>query len=414
MRTVIFAQALGVVLMVTLPGATGTLFMKLIGGTDAQALLFGALTILSRFIRIPCSIWVDPRNAKTFMLISFWIAGVCSLLAVLWPSWHGPSPETANWVMGFFTIALIGMEAGKTYWWPLLHPIIPPSYRGRFFSSLRITWGLVAFACTLLSGLFFGSEASIWQFQVVLGLYTLMFLGRNLVLRDLPEAPSEKEQQEMSQMAEWRAGFAALFKNRRVFSVFMTIYVYALFHSFLSQPFILYMESRGVATGHNVMLEGLSIVGMVISLLFVGRFADSKGTRKIYLAAQIVFCVLVLSVPLLNGMDGLSLKVALAAVLILAGICKAAVDLAMTVDTFHHSPVKGKAFFISAVSLSFALFQAGGPFITSQLVHWQILHEGLTLPTGHHLGFYESLYLLVGLGAIFMLIFFRPPGEVKA
>ncbi|MCP4196384.1 MAG: hypothetical protein GY762_04465, partial [Proteobacteria bacterium] len=140
MRNAYFGQSLGVVLyMLFIRSAFGTLFIKHLGGSDAIAMWVLAIAGLSPLIQIPVSLIVHPSRGKRFLLTGWAFFGVLMGIAALVPTLVANTGAALGLVVFFLVAAMVVNLAATTFWFPLLHDIIPEDFRGRFFGKLRAT-----------------------------------------------------------------------------------------------------------------------------------------------------------------------------------------------------------------------------------------------------------------------------------
>lgn len=401
MKVAILGQTIGTILPLLVFGATGTLFIKAVGGSDFQALLFGTLSGLTRFVRIPCSLFVPEPMGRSFLITAYWLSGFSFLGALVLPVYFPDWDSLPTGVVALLLLGTLLMEAGKTHWWPLLHAIVPEDRRGRFFSILRISWALSSFFYTLGAGYYLSQSPELKDFLWVLGIALILFFLRNPIFKGLPQAQETSRSQKWSTQ-HWRMGFRGFWGNPRTSSFLIVIFAYALGFSFFTQPIILYMNDLGLSKGQNVILNGLSFVGQIIALASTGKFLDKKGSHRIYQLSLGLLFLTALAVPICGRyLSGTPLNWSFSLFIALAWLGKSATDLAMTVDMLRLSPKMGRAFFVALISISYGLCMAFGPFVSALMVKTG-LNKHIQL---WGFQFYECLFLGVALLAALTLVY---------
>jgi len=188
MRRTYVGQALGQILpWLLLQQAFGVLFLRHLGATYLETMLPPALLQLTLGLTIPTSLLVPPSRGKRWLLQCWFLFGLV-LAAVLGATFLPLPPRPMVLViLGLLILGAATYNLGTTFWFPLLHDLVPGEERGRYFGKMRTSWTAAVFLATLLVGWFLGEEPELWRFQVVIAVCLVLYFGRNAVLAKLPD-----------------------------------------------------------------------------------------------------------------------------------------------------------------------------------------------------------------------------------
>ncbi len=350
MRLAYAGQSVGVIFSQLIANAgVGALLVKHLGGSDTLAMLLGSMFGLAAGVQLPVSLLVHPRKGKRFLLRCWAISAGVTLLAGIVPFVLGRTTLSARVLVGLLMLAILFRQLGSTFWFPLLHDVVPEQRRGRFFGTLRACWSSSLFAATLTTGWWLGQEPETWRFQAVIFAGAGLILLRNVFVAKIPQATHLDDQHD--DFGNWRRHIRRFLARPEVVGFCLYMIGLGFCAGFLKQPLVLMMKQLGLATRDNVILFAFPILGMVLSLMVGGRLIDAIGTRRVYFMAHLALCAVSLAVV---GVTLLPLETArwlLAGLLVLAGGVGAVIGLATTAQFFHFAPLQGRAFFLSVAQI---------------------------------------------------------------
>jgi MFS family permease len=243
------------------------------------------------------------------------------------------------------TLAILITQSGSTFWFPLLHDVVPKDQRGRFFGKLRAIWSTTLFLSVIGAGLFLGDSPDTWRFQVVLGIAAGGMLLRNALVARIPEARHALTQQD--DFGDWRLHVKNLVSRRKVVAFIVYFCVLGFCIGFLGQPLVLYMKHLGFSPRANVITYGFTPVGMAAALLLGGHLVDRLGTRRVFLATHLILCGVSFALIRITMLPMPQLKAYLSVAFIVAGAVRAIAGLACTAQLFHFAPLQGRPLFLS-------------------------------------------------------------------
>jgi hypothetical protein len=328
------------------------------------------------------------------MLKSWGVAAALYTLALVVPAVLPAGPMT-TWIFLAFVIAGLSCQhAGSTFWWPLLHDVVPEEQRGLFFGILRTIWQLVLFVAVLSAGAFLGSSPPLWKFQAVLCLAIALMLCRNFFVARIPERNNYDAGLEDP---DWKAHLSRTLKDRRSMLFFGYFTFLTFFANFFHLPIVLYMNNRlHFSVDNNTMIFGFKILGMVLALFFVGKAVDRIGTKRVFLSSQLLLCVVAFGLVVLGVTDSAYTRTIMVALLILSGATIASGGLAATTQVFHLAPVEGRPLFMNIYNLFFMAGYSLAPITVGLIV--ERVSADWSLGVGSwQLGVYEVLFAFSGL-----------------
>jgi len=409
MRLVYLGQGVGAPLAQLLSySAFGVLLIKHMGGSDFQAMFLSSLFLAARVLQVPVSLLVSPRHGKRFMLWA-WFACALALAAGLGITFLDLAPATRVWL--FLLCALLGMTSlacGSTFWFPLLHDVVPQTIRGRFFGRMRTVWSLTSFAAIIASGLFLGNDPELWRFQVVLAVGLLFFLSRNVIIARVPEA----EPPGQADYADWKRHIRDILSRRDVLVFCAYFSSLAFLAGFLGTPLVLYIERMGFPAGDNVIVYGCTMFGQVLALLIAGMLTDHIGTKRVFSIAHVALCATSFCVV---GIGYLPYALAGKLMPVATTLCGAMMAMALigsTVQLFHLAPDRGRAFFMS---LGYMLLMSGralSPLIAGAID--DLIGEAWMLEIlGLRMNLFQVLFSAAGVGMLALMAGLRFVEDVR-
>lgn len=343
------ASAGAILLMLLIRSAFGTLFVKHLGGSDRLAMLLGAIIGFARLLQIPVSLRVHPSSGKKFLLRCWLAYGIIMLAAALLPSVMGAGEMTARAMVLTIFIGVIVAQCGSTFWFPMLLDIAPAEKRGRFIGRMRACWSTAVFIAIVVSGLFLGKNPETWQFQAVMVVGVGFVFLRNIFASRIPVA--SKSLVDQDDFGDWKKHINSLLYRRDVIVFCLYFAMVGICIGFLGQPLVLYMKEMGFPTNENMIVFGFATLGMILSLLVGGQLVDRIGTKRVFLVAHIVLCVVCFAVVGVGMLPRSQARIVMPMALVLVGAARAVGFLACTTQLFHLAPDRGRAFFLCLANI---------------------------------------------------------------
>jgi len=412
MRLACAAQSLGMILQQMLfLGALGPLFIKRLGGSDFQAMicptLFGVLALL----QIPTSVLVSPAQGKRAMLWCWGAMGFFTLLAVALAALLGPGQPAVWAVIAALGVGLVFHSCGGTFWFPLLHQVVPPERRGRFFGKMRALWGTTVFLAVLAAGTFLGKDPPLWRFYVVISLAVAAFLGRNFFVARIPLAHAALAADR--DYGNWKRHLRALLSRGEVVIFCLYYTLLGFWGGFLALPVVLYMNHKGWAVRDNVIIYSFASLGMVIALAGSGHLVDRLGTKRVFLGTHVLLCVVCFGMVGIGAMPTGPARLLMPTALVLLGAARAVAALACTAQLFHLAPEQGRVFFMSLGRILLFAGPALAPPLAGKLAQMASPAWRWQTPLGP-LDVFQVMFAAAGVGLVALLGMLRLVRDVRA
>ncbi len=392
-------QSVGIILlMLFIRSAFGALFIKHLGGSDRVTMFVLALPGLLPFIQIPLSLLIPPLYGKRFLLGGWTCFGLLMGLIAVIPSVVGHADLALWMVLWVLSLAIIVNLAATTFWFPLLHGIVPADYRGRFFGKLRATWGILLFFAIVGSGLFLGESPDTWRFQVIIFIGVLLVFVRQLFIVPVPWQGNAKAIQ--ADYRDWKQYLKDIFENpglRRFYLYFALIGYCA---GFLGHPLVLYMRDLGFAPRDNIIVFGFTTLGTVLAVYLGGHALDRLGPDRVLAFAHAVIVAMLIFIVGITCLPAQYVRPLFALAFAISGAMVALANLACTTHLFHFAPERGQAFFLAIINVLMFL----GPSMATLTTGIVLSQMGPTR-TIHFLGTDINLYqiMLTAAGLVALL-----------
>jgi MFS family permease len=406
MRLVYCGQAFGAVLTQLLSAsAVGVLFIKHLGGSDFQAMLLVSLFSLPRILQVPVSLLVRPSRGKHFMLTCWMLNGVAVGVAIAATFLPVAPPIKVFLVLLFISTGALLQMSGLTFWFPLLHDVVPSRMRGRFFGRMRTIWGATSFAAIVLTGLFLGSDPQPWRFQVVLGIALGLYLARNLFIARVPEPQTHAD----DNYSNWKEYVRQILSRREVvvFCVYFSLLTFAA--GFLNTPLVLYMRHMGFAVRDNVIVFSFNVLGRLLSLFIAGVLADRIGTRRVFLMAHVGLCAVCVAVVGIGFLPAGPARCVMPIAMTFAGAMLAMAGIACSAQLFHLAPDHGRAFFMSLALILITCGAALSPILAGYIYE----HASERLTVALHGVIFNPFQVMLSIAAVTMIVLLVFLGFIK-
>ena len=416
MRAAYIGQAAGLPLVhVLFASAIGTLLIKRLGGSDLQSLLLGSLLTGLYFLQLPTSILVPARWGKSFMLWAWMACGVLIAGVAIVPSLMETGPATV-WVILVLAAGAAGLTvSGTTFWFPLLHDVVPAHQRGRFFGRMRAIWTACVLGLTLAAGAALGTDPEIWRFQLVLAALLPLYLLRNVFLARIATVPVSLSGQDDHR--EWKSHLRSLLGRHDVL-IFVGYCAGVLFlATFLALPLVLYMRRMGFAPRDNVIVFSFTQAGMMLAYLLAGTLTDRVGTRRVLGMTNLGLSLVCFWIVAIGRTDPSVAKVLMPLAMLGSGSMVAMMGVASSAQLFHMAPQRGRAFFMCFCTVVTGTATAASPLLIGVILdavpaEWSLSIGALELDIFQVLIGAAGIALLGMLGLVRFVRDFRPHDDL--
>jgi MFS family permease len=390
-------QSVGLILQqLMVASAFGVLFIKHIGGSDFHAMLLGAFSTLPRLLQIPFALLVRPSRGKQVMLWCWVLFAVLLTLAVAASGLVEDAERRVRVVLLLIFGGATASLVGNTFWFHLLHDLVPDYYRGRFFGNLRALWNGTSFLAIVVSGLFLGDDPPLWKFQVILAVAIVLLLVRNLFVARVPTRAAASLDEGFG---DWRRYIATLFRSPDLLRFCLYFSLLAFFAALLGGPLVLYLQHRGLATGESVLIFAASTLGQALLLLVGGHLVDTWDTRRVLAFAHLALFAVAVLVVVAGWLPNAVFRWTMPVLLLASGSMLAVASLACTAQLFHLAPDHGRAFFMSLAMITMTTGAALSPVLAGYIIDRCV--TGGQVAGGRPLDLFQVI-TLVGAGGLLL------------
>jgi MFS family permease len=398
MRYAYLGQATGtILLMLFIRTAFGTLFIKHLGGSDAAAMWVISIPGFAIFLQIPASLRIHPSRGRRVLLRCWAGFGLLMATATLMPSFIEDRQLALNMTLALIGCALVTSLWGGTFWFPLIHDVVPAAYRGRFFGGLRALSSTSLFVAVISAGLFLGRSPATWRFQLVILVGVGLVLCRNLFVARIPTPARPSSTRD--DFRDWRG----YLKNIATTPAIRTFAIYyALLGTcagFLAHPLVLYMRDLGFPPRDNIVVFGFTTLGMVLALLAGGHVTDRLGTRRVFLIGHTVILTMLLSVILITSLSDPYVRPLLSIAFAVSGAALSVSGVACSTHLFHYAPERGRVFFLSLSGILLFLGPSLAALVAGTVLH-QLGDTRLIPVLGRSINIFHILLTAAAMGAL--------------
>jgi MFS family permease len=247
-----------------LDGTTVLLLLSLSSGLQALAL-------------IPCAHLADVYGKRRVTLGGIALCGLGYGLIPL-AAWVPAELAVKLLSLG---IALLGVGlAGQiASWYALLDPIVPASYRGRFFGTLRVAWQVCAVILGGLIAVLLPKETSVPLLMILLVLLGLSIIPWGIYYAQIPEL-----ERGTCSAQDLPRDLRAILRSGGYLPFCAYLFIITLFTGGCLTLFGL-VEKRVLGLGDSLvmLLANLTMIGSVVGFYFGGKAVDRIGTKPVFL-----------------------------------------------------------------------------------------------------------------------------------
>ena len=343
---------------------------------DGATVLFllSLVNVLLAFCLIPCAHLADCFGKRRITLAGIALCGAgFALLPMV-----GLFPARMTLAVLAVGIGLygIGSAAQVASWYALLAPIVPVSYRGRFFGALRVSWQVCGVALTALIAFVLPAETSIRLLKIVLMVSGLSIIPWGIYYSRIPELEREPCT---------TRGLPDALRKIVHFEGYLPFCAYLfIINLFVGGCPVLFglVEKRVLQLGDDivVLLATITMIGSVAGFYVGGKAVDRVGTKPVFLVCHFGYGLSLASFVLRSAMPCPSFMV-LSIVHVMFGGLMAAGSIAFSTEMLALIPAARKSLSTSIVT---TMIQAG------------VALSGLLGAWGMKLGLFSDSWMLAG------------------
>lgn len=316
-------------------------------------------------------------------------------------------PENAL-VLSILAITLFsfGLTCFLSNWFALLHPLIDPSTRGRFFAWLRISWQIICIIATFIVAQSLEIYDSNFTYLIIILIITFALFLRIYFYWQVPELETKTLPEGSLKVAILQS-----FQNKpyRKFCIFIFLY---MFFCFSALPFINLFERESLSfTDSQIISMGyIAQLGALVGFWLGARLVD-RSKITFLLNGSVFFSILTLLLFVFSVIKG-EYAVLIAGVLTFVySVTFNSIGIAMTTEAMRLVKSENKSL---GISLSMTMTAAGAAL--SGLVSSVYLGQAkaFTWNIGSFSLNHYQLYLLIcAVGLLFVLLLFKAKEEAS-
>ncbi len=268
-------------------GAPIILYAQSIGATSTVLGILAAFTPLMTVLQLPAAQFLGRYGYKRFVLMGWSLRTVFIFLVTVVPlaSFLDGTSKLAIILASLFVFNLLrGISSAA--WMPWIAALIPEEIRGRFLSLDQIFMHLGSLLALVASAIVMTGRVDPWEYALV---FLISAIGATLSLsfiRRIPEVEASETVRNSSEPVPWRQIIAyPPFRELLRFNV--------IFMAVIGSMGVFTVEYLRAYPRFDVSvvlyLSGISFIGALVSLPFVGRLVDQAGSKPVMTGALCLF-----------------------------------------------------------------------------------------------------------------------------
>ena len=268
-------------------GAPIILYAKSIGASSTVLGIIASFTPLMTVFQLPAAQFLGRYGYKQFVLMGWSLRTVFIFLMTAVPLavFLDSTSKLAVILASLFVFNLLrGISSAA--WMPWIATLIPEEIRGRFLSLDQIFMHVGSLLALVASAVVMTGRIEAWEYSLV---FFLSAVGATLSLnfiRRIPEVAASETVRKSSEPVPWGKILAyPPFRELLKFNV--------LFMAVIGSMGVFTVEYLREFPHFDVSLvlylSGLSFIGALVSLPFVGRLVDEAGSKPVMTGALMLF-----------------------------------------------------------------------------------------------------------------------------
>jgi MFS family permease len=273
-------------------GAPIILYAKSIGASSTVLGIIASFTPLMTVFQLPAAQFLSRFGYKQFVLMGWSLRTIFIFVLAVVPLavFLDSTTKLAVILASLFVFNLLrGISSAA--WMPWIATLIPEEIRGRFLSLDQIFMHLGSLLALVASAIVMTGQVEAWEYALV---FFLSAIGATLSLgfiRRIPDVEASETVRKSSEPVPWGKILAyPPFRELLKFNV--------LFMAVIGSMGVFTVEYLREFPHFDVALvlylSGISFIGALVSLPFVGRLVDEAGSKPVMTGALILFGAVIL------------------------------------------------------------------------------------------------------------------------
>ena len=352
------------------------LYAKSIGATSTVLGIIASFTPLMTVFQLPAAQFLGRYGYKQFVLMGWSLRTIFIFLIAVVPLavFLDGTSKLAVVLASLFVFNLLrGISSAA--WMPWIATLIPEEIRGRFLSLDQIFIHVGCLLALLASAIVMTGRVEPWEYALV---FLLSAIGATLSLgfiRRIPEVATSETVRKSSEPVPWRKILA--------YPPFLELLKFnVLFMAVIGSLGVFTVEYLREFPKFDVSLvlylSGVSFIGALVSLPFVGRLVDDAGSKPVMTGALSLFGIVILGWFLVaGGVLPCSLWV-IGALNFLSGVAGANFNLANVRIIMATMPEMGRNHFFALFTVITSLGLGAAPIVWGVSLDFIGTYEAVT------------------------------------
>lgn len=375
-------------------GAPIILYAKSIGATSTVIGVLASFTPLMTVLQLPAAKLLPVYGYQRFVLMGWGMRTIFIFLVAVVPLlWF--VDETTKLVL--LVAALFGFNLlrgiASAAWMPWIASLIPEEAKARFLSRDQIFLFSGSLVALLASALLMSGKVGAWEYSIVFLASAGAASVALIFIKKIPDVRGEEVMRRSSQPVPWR--------HILVHPPFLSLLVFNLL-------FVVVVGSLGVFTveylhefpGFNVAqvlyLSGISFIGALMSLPFLGRTIEKIGCKRVLALSLVLFGAVIAGWFFVAAGILPCDRTVIAALNLLSGAAGAAFNVSNARIIFATMPLMGRNHFFALFTVLTSLGLGAAPIVWGISLDFIGTYEAVTgeLHWKRHSIYFAALFVL--------------------
>lgn len=380
-------------------GAPVIVYAKSLGASSTVLGIIASFTPLMTVFQLPAAQFLGRYGYKEFVLMGWRLRTIFIFLVTAVPlmAFLDPTSKLAVILASLFIFNLLrGISSAA--WMPWISSLIPEEIRGRFLSLDQIFMHVGSLFALVASAIVMTGRVDPWEYALVFGISAIAATWSLGFIKQIPEVAAADTVRKSSVPVPWRQMVSyPPFRELLVFNVLFMAVVGSL--GVFTVEYLREFPKFDVSL--VLYLSGISFVGALVSLPFVGRLVDDAGSKPVMLASLTLFGVVIMGWFLVAA-NVIPCTIAVIAFLnLIAGIAGANFNLANVRIIMSTMPEMGRNHFFALFTVITSLGLGAAPIVWGVSLDFIGSYEAVTgaFHWKRHSIYFLALFLLNVLAA---------------
>lgn len=375
-------------------GAPIILYAKSIGATSTVVGILAAFTPLMTVLQLPAAKWLPVYGYKRFFLAGWGLRTVFIFFVAVVPLLSCLN-DVSRLVLLVAILFFYNLWRGiaSTAWMPWIAALIPEEEKAVFLSRDQIFLFCGALVSLVFSALLMSGDVDAMEYSLVFFLSALAGTAALVFIKNVPDVCGSQQMQDSSEPVPWRQIlFYPPFFSLLVFNLLFVIVVGSL--GVFTVEYL--HEFPGFDVAEVLYLSGVSFIGALASLPFVGKILDRRGGKIVLLTTLILFgCVIAGWFLIAAGIIPCKRRV-ICLLNLVSGAAGASFNVANARIIFATMPQTGRNHFFALFSVISSLGLGAAPVVWGVSLDFIGTYEVLAGPFHwkRHSIYFAALFLL--------------------